>query len=83
MLSLAGSPAGTNAAGAEKTELRAVWVETEQFSSDPATGRKQIHEMVERLSASRPDTLAAAARVAGITPAALASLLVHARRRAA
>ncbi|MDE2562938.1 MAG: tRNA uridine-5-carboxymethylaminomethyl(34) synthesis enzyme MnmG [Sphingomonadales bacterium] len=40
-------------------------------------------EMVERLSASRPDTLAAAARVAGITPAALASLLVHARRRAA
>ena len=40
-------------------------------------------EMVERLSASRPETLAAAGRVAGITPAALACLLVHARRRAA
>jgi tRNA uridine 5-carboxymethylaminomethyl modification enzyme len=40
-------------------------------------------EMVERLSAARPETLAAAGRVAGITPAALASLLVHARRRAA
>jgi tRNA uridine 5-carboxymethylaminomethyl modification enzyme len=40
-------------------------------------------EMVERLAAARPETLAAAGRVAGITPAALASLLVHARRRAA
>ncbi len=40
-------------------------------------------EMVERLSAARPATLAAAGRVAGITPAALAALLVHARRRAA
>jgi tRNA uridine 5-carboxymethylaminomethyl modification enzyme len=40
-------------------------------------------EMVERLSAARPATLAAAGRVSGITPAALASLLVHARRIAA
>ena len=40
-------------------------------------------EMVERLSAARPATLAAAGRVPGITPAALAALLVHARRRAA
>jgi tRNA uridine 5-carboxymethylaminomethyl modification enzyme len=40
-------------------------------------------EMVERLTAARPETLAAAGRVAGITPAALASLLVHARRQAA
>ncbi len=40
-------------------------------------------EMVERLSAARPSTLAAAGRVPGITPAALAALLVHARRRAA
>jgi tRNA uridine 5-carboxymethylaminomethyl modification enzyme len=38
-------------------------------------------EMVERLSAAKPETLAAAGRLAGITPAALASLLVHARRR--
>ena len=40
-------------------------------------------EMVERLSRARPETLAAAGRVPGITPAALAALLVHARRRAA
>lgn len=40
-------------------------------------------EMVERLSRARPGTLAAAGRVPGITPAALAALLVHARRRAA
>jgi tRNA uridine 5-carboxymethylaminomethyl modification enzyme len=38
-------------------------------------------EMIERLSRARPATLAAAGRVAGITPAALAALLVHARRR--
>lgn len=40
-------------------------------------------EMVERLTAARPATLAAAGRIPGITPAALAALLVHARRRAA
>lgn len=38
------------------------------------------NEMVERLSRSKPATLAAAGRVAGITPAALSALLVHARR---
>lgn len=38
------------------------------------------NEMVERLSTSRPETLAAAARVRGITPAALAAILVHAKR---
>jgi len=37
-------------------------------------------EMVERLIAARPATLAAAGRVPGVTPAALAALLVHARR---
>lgn len=40
-------------------------------------------EMVERLELARPDTLAAAGRVPGITPAAMASLLVAARRRVA
>ena len=40
-------------------------------------------EMVERLGAAQPATLAAAGRVPGITPAALAALLVHARRQAA
>ena len=49
------------------------------FAAVPGLSR----EMVERLSAARPETLAAAGRVAGITPAALASLLVHARRHAA
>ncbi|MCA0978929.1 tRNA uridine-5-carboxymethylaminomethyl(34) synthesis enzyme MnmG [Qipengyuania flava] len=38
------------------------------------------NEMVERLKASSPETLAAAGRVPGITPAALAALLVYARR---
>jgi len=39
------------------------------------------NEMVERLAAARPASLAAAGRVPGITPAALSALLVHARRR--
>jgi len=39
------------------------------------------NEMVERLTMARPDTLAAASRIRGITPAALAAILVHARRR--
>jgi tRNA uridine 5-carboxymethylaminomethyl modification enzyme len=38
------------------------------------------NEMVERLSRARPETLAAAGRVPGITPAALAAVLVHARK---
>jgi tRNA uridine 5-carboxymethylaminomethyl modification enzyme len=41
------------------------------------------NEMVERLSRAQPGTLAAAGRVPGITPAALAALLVHARRATA
>ncbi|WP_395329717.1 tRNA uridine-5-carboxymethylaminomethyl(34) synthesis enzyme MnmG [Novosphingobium sp. BL-8H] len=40
-------------------------------------------EMVERLTKARPETLAAAGRIPGITPAALAALLVHARKEAA
>ncbi|NIJ16000.1 tRNA uridine-5-carboxymethylaminomethyl(34) synthesis enzyme MnmG [Sphingobium vermicomposti] len=40
-------------------------------------------EMIERLDAARPDTLAAASRIRGVTPAALAAVLVHVRRRAA
>ncbi|MBB3359230.1 MULTISPECIES: tRNA uridine-5-carboxymethylaminomethyl(34) synthesis enzyme MnmG [unclassified Novosphingobium] len=51
----------------------------EDFPYDRVPGLSA--EMVERLSAARPETLAAAGRLAGITPAALASLLVHARRR--
>lgn len=40
-------------------------------------------EMVEKLTAAQPLTLGAAERVRGITPAALAIILVHARRQAA
>jgi tRNA uridine 5-carboxymethylaminomethyl modification enzyme len=40
-------------------------------------------EMVERLSRAQPQTLAEAGRVRGVTPAALAAILVHARKRAA
>lgn len=38
------------------------------------------NEMVERLSRAQPESLAAAGRVPGITPAALSALLVQARR---
>lgn len=41
------------------------------------------NEMIERLSAAAPSTLAAAGRIPGITPAALSALLVHARRHIA
>jgi tRNA uridine 5-carboxymethylaminomethyl modification enzyme len=41
------------------------------------------NEMVERLARARPETLAAAGRVPGVTPAALSALLVHARRQTA
>jgi tRNA uridine 5-carboxymethylaminomethyl modification enzyme len=40
-------------------------------------------EMVERLAKARPATLGAARRIRGVTPAALAAILVHARRKAA
>jgi len=41
------------------------------------------NEMVERFEAARPADLAAASRIRGITPAALAAILVAAQRRAA
>jgi tRNA uridine 5-carboxymethylaminomethyl modification enzyme len=40
-------------------------------------------EMVLRLTTSRPRSLAAAARVRGVTPAALSAVLLHTKRRAA
>jgi tRNA uridine 5-carboxymethylaminomethyl modification enzyme len=49
------------------------------FAAIPGLSR----EMAERLGAARPATLGAAGRVPGITPAALAVLLVHARQRLA
>jgi tRNA uridine 5-carboxymethylaminomethyl modification enzyme len=41
------------------------------------------NEMVERLTAAEPETLGAAQRIRGVTPAALAAILVAARRQAA
>ncbi|MEI9927635.1 MAG: tRNA uridine-5-carboxymethylaminomethyl(34) synthesis enzyme MnmG [Sphingomonas sp.] len=41
------------------------------------------NEMIERLTAALPETLGAAARIRGITPAALSAILLHVRRRAA
>jgi tRNA uridine 5-carboxymethylaminomethyl modification enzyme len=41
------------------------------------------NEMIERLEKSRPATLGGAGRIRGITPAALAAILVHVRCRAA
>jgi tRNA uridine 5-carboxymethylaminomethyl modification enzyme len=49
------------------------------YASIPGLSR----EMIERLTRARPATLAAAGRIPGITPAALAALLVHARKEAA
>jgi tRNA uridine 5-carboxymethylaminomethyl modification enzyme len=40
-------------------------------------------EMVSRLGAAQPASLAAAARIRGITPAALSAILLHAKRMAA
>jgi tRNA uridine 5-carboxymethylaminomethyl modification enzyme len=53
----------------------------DDFPYDAIAGLSR--EMVERLGRAQPATLAAAGRVPGVTPAALAALLVHARRRAA
>ena len=47
------------------------------YESVPGLSR----EMIERLSAAKPVDLAAAGRVRGVTPAALAAVLVHARRQ--
>ena len=40
-------------------------------------------EMRERLGAAQPDTVAAASRVGGVTPAALAAIMVHLKRKSA
>lgn len=53
----------------------------EHFPFDQVPGLS--NEMVERLATARPANLAAAGRVRGITPAALAAVLVFARRHAA
>ncbi|NNC58792.1 MAG: tRNA uridine-5-carboxymethylaminomethyl(34) synthesis enzyme MnmG [Erythrobacter sp.] len=65
----------------ELRELRA----NEAVELDPQFPFAQVpglsNEMIERLTAARPETLAAAGRVPGVTPAALAAVLVYARKR--
>jgi tRNA uridine 5-carboxymethylaminomethyl modification enzyme len=67
-------------------ELRSLQA-NERVGLDPALDYCAIgglsNEMVERLSAARPETLGQAARIAGVTPAALTAILVHSRRSAA
>jgi tRNA uridine 5-carboxymethylaminomethyl modification enzyme len=68
---------------AEIRELRASEAVRVPASIDYATISGLSLEMRDRLSAARPETLAAAGRIRGITPAALAAILMHVRRRAA
>jgi len=68
---------------AEVRALRANEAITLPADLDFATIGGLSGEMIERLSLARPATLGAAARIRGITPAALAALLVAARQRAA
>ncbi len=49
---------------------------------DYATVGGLSNEMIDRLARARPDSLGAAARVAGVTPAALTALLRHVKRAA-
>jgi len=50
---------------------------------DYATVGSLSREVCDKLAAVRPTTLGAAARISGVTPAALVALLKHVRRRAA
>ncbi|HEU4459488.1 MAG TPA: tRNA uridine-5-carboxymethylaminomethyl(34) synthesis enzyme MnmG [Methylibium sp.] len=47
------------------------------YAAVPALG----HEVRQKLAAQRPQTLGQAARISGVTPAAISLLLVHLRRR--
>jgi tRNA uridine 5-carboxymethylaminomethyl modification enzyme len=58
----------------------AVWIPANlDYASVPGLST----EMVERLTASRPETLDQASRIHGVTPAALSAVYVAASRRAA
>lgn len=70
----------------QDAELRAL-AANEAIALDPALDYGAIgglsREMVERLAKARPETLGQAARIDGVTPAALTAIMVHGRRRAA
>ena len=67
----------------EIARLRADEAVTIPAGLDYASVPGLSNEMAERLSLARPSTLGAASRIRGITPAAVAAILVHARRKAA
>lgn len=58
---------------------REISVRSVDFATIPGLSQ----EMIERLSAARPATLDAASRIRGVTPAALTTILLHARHTAA
>lgn len=66
---------------AELRDLRANEIISLGSDFDYASVPGLSNEMVERLNIAKPETLAAAGRVRGVTPAALAAILVQARRR--
>ncbi|WP_428685126.1 tRNA uridine-5-carboxymethylaminomethyl(34) synthesis enzyme MnmG [Sphingopyxis sp.] len=70
----------------QEAELRSL-AANEAIGLDPALDYAAIgglsREMVERLSKAQPETLGQAARIDGVTPAALTAILVHSKRRAA
>ena len=70
----------------QDAELRAL-AANEAIALDPALDYAAIgglsREMVERLTRAQPETLGQAARIDGVTPAALTAIMVHSRRRAA
>jgi tRNA uridine 5-carboxymethylaminomethyl modification enzyme len=68
---------------AEVAELRGNDAVPLNAAMDYASLPGLSNEMVERLAAARPDTLGAASRIRGITPAALSAILLHARKFAA
>lgn len=57
---------------------REISVRSVDFATIPGLSQ----EMIERLSAARPATLDAASRIRGVTPAALTTILLHARNTA-
>ena len=70
----------------QDAELRAL-AANEAIALDPALDYAVIgglsREMVERLTKAQPETLGQAARIDGVTPAALTAIMVHSKRRAA
>ncbi len=67
-------------------ELRAL-AANERVALDPALDFASVaglsSEMIERMSAARPETLGQASRIAGVTPAGLTAIMIHSRNRAA